>query len=911
MKNLRKPLSAILCALILLSAFSICAGAYSTDNPLTSASVRKVSGKTGDCSYEYYVSIGKLYITGSGAMADYDDQNKAPWIKEYNTHTLVSIAEGVTYIGTCAFKGSTSLNELTVPNTIQTIGERAFYNCPNLKSVTIPESVTQIGDMALGFTDKNGSAVKISGFTISANFESAARQYAKKYGFNFVSLNGIPETETVTETVTVTEPATETVTQPPTEPEVELEDSEYSLWVGSTAVNSSNASSITGDGLSGNISFDPANSTLTLDNAKVESFPKNHITSDNKPYYAGIYSGKNLTIRLVGESTVKESGSFSPSSDYYTIFGVASATGFLTFTGDGKLTTDGIDAPYVKIDKNASVSSTSKFTSSVLTGGLLASTVTKRNSRAVNASTLIVDGTLQASQGGLYGEVPAVSANNITVSENATLSVGLTTTYLNVSTIRDFYAKPAKAIELSGKADINGLLITVANSTAPTYDFDVNEPVNTGYGIYGANAEVIIGQSGTLVAQGTKRAIYASEIILNGEEYVITAGESSDSAKNVELNQINDQRYVTIEAVYIPVATESVTETETFEPTETASVTATETQTNSTEPTAISAQPAETSATPSATEPVESATTPSATSKATETLSVPSESATATETSTELSTKIPSATSKTTETQPASTEPTETASPTQTDATSPTETDTNPASQPNPTEAETATATDDVPYLPMSGVYRFIPAYTDPSYTYKLVIEDTNGEFHTFDLTPALPSPSGTVVYVADIPMSFSPAVLSFQTFKDGEFVNQLTMTAEDYLSSGGVAIETKPKPAEPTTQKPAVKAKKANPLTVKTKNKTIKAKKLKSKKLKYKAVTAKNAKGKLTCSIVKKGTAKKLYKKLKITNKGTLTLKKGKYAKKSYKIKLKITAKGNASYLSKTVTKTIKIKVK
>jgi hypothetical protein len=62
----------------------------------------------------------------------------------------------------------------------------------------------------------------------------------------------------------------------------------------------------------------------------------------------------------------------------------------------------------------------------------------------------------------------------------------------------------------------------------------------------------------------------------------------------------------------------------------------------------------------------------------------------------------------------------------------------------------------------------------------------------------------------------------------------------------------------------------------------------------------------------VKKGTSAKLYSKIKVNpTTGKITLKKGKYKKGAYKIKLKITAKGNSFYNPKTITKTVKIKVK
>ena len=54
----------------------------------------------------------------------------------------------VTAIGTEAFKGSTSLTSVTIPEGVTSIGERAFENCTSLTSATIPSSVTSIGEYA-------------------------------------------------------------------------------------------------------------------------------------------------------------------------------------------------------------------------------------------------------------------------------------------------------------------------------------------------------------------------------------------------------------------------------------------------------------------------------------------------------------------------------------------------------------------------------------------------------------------------------------------------------------------------------------------------------------------------------------------------------------------------------------------
>ena len=60
----------------------------------------------------------------------------------------ITIPNSVTSIGNSAFWECSSLESITIPNSVTSIGKRAFEGCSSLQSITIPNSVTSIGDCA-------------------------------------------------------------------------------------------------------------------------------------------------------------------------------------------------------------------------------------------------------------------------------------------------------------------------------------------------------------------------------------------------------------------------------------------------------------------------------------------------------------------------------------------------------------------------------------------------------------------------------------------------------------------------------------------------------------------------------------------------------------------------------------------
>ena len=100
------------------------------------------------------VSGNTITISGTGAMADYDDYtNVAPWL-DTDSHsyaeeiTAIVIESGVTTVGSYAFKGCYYAESISIPTSVETIGSYAFDDCNAVTSISIPAGVMTIGSSA-------------------------------------------------------------------------------------------------------------------------------------------------------------------------------------------------------------------------------------------------------------------------------------------------------------------------------------------------------------------------------------------------------------------------------------------------------------------------------------------------------------------------------------------------------------------------------------------------------------------------------------------------------------------------------------------------------------------------------------------------------------------------------------------
>ena len=136
--------------------------------PIQVQAAEATSGKCGDNLTWNLDEDGILTIDGSGPMYDYSTTDKhAPWYSIKSSIKRLYINWGVTSIGDYAFYqcnglfsvenipnsivsiGSgafwyTSLNSISIPNSVNLIQARTFSNCRWLKRVDLPDSVTSI-----------------------------------------------------------------------------------------------------------------------------------------------------------------------------------------------------------------------------------------------------------------------------------------------------------------------------------------------------------------------------------------------------------------------------------------------------------------------------------------------------------------------------------------------------------------------------------------------------------------------------------------------------------------------------------------------------------------------------------------------------------------------------------------------
>lgn len=112
------------------------------------ASATTYSGTCGDgLTWTLSTNTGLLSIAGNGWMTDFNGMRPAtvcPWIDYNDKITSISLPEGLTHIGMCAFFYCENLKEIRIPDSVTSIGSEAFSNCKKLEKVIFGSKLKNI-----------------------------------------------------------------------------------------------------------------------------------------------------------------------------------------------------------------------------------------------------------------------------------------------------------------------------------------------------------------------------------------------------------------------------------------------------------------------------------------------------------------------------------------------------------------------------------------------------------------------------------------------------------------------------------------------------------------------------------------------------------------------------------------------
>lgn len=125
---------------------------YQAQNSNIAKSSTSTIVKSGKCGNSVYYSLdknGKMVISGSGAMWDFDstqpNHHVRPWKNDRSKIKSIVFESGVTYVGQDAFCGLPNLTKVKFSDTITNISHFAFWDCPKLGNINLPKNLQALG----------------------------------------------------------------------------------------------------------------------------------------------------------------------------------------------------------------------------------------------------------------------------------------------------------------------------------------------------------------------------------------------------------------------------------------------------------------------------------------------------------------------------------------------------------------------------------------------------------------------------------------------------------------------------------------------------------------------------------------------------------------------------------------------
>lgn len=111
-----------------------------------------INGKCGADLYYDLSSDGVLQISGKGKMYDYDSSKPAPWFEFADSIQKIVLEDGITEIGSQAFRKLTSIESIDIPKSVSRINANAFIGCKALKYISLFSGIKEIEKYAFNGT---------------------------------------------------------------------------------------------------------------------------------------------------------------------------------------------------------------------------------------------------------------------------------------------------------------------------------------------------------------------------------------------------------------------------------------------------------------------------------------------------------------------------------------------------------------------------------------------------------------------------------------------------------------------------------------------------------------------------------------------------------------------------------------
>lgn len=132
-----------------LLALVLCVGLFA----VVPASAAEHSGSCGK-NLSWSFADGRLTITGSGDMTDFNQVDMPPWHEFRQEILYLTLPEGLTSVGNMAFYDCYNLTAVTLPASVKDIGKLAFCQCRNITILNLNTGLVSIGRSAFEQCEK-------------------------------------------------------------------------------------------------------------------------------------------------------------------------------------------------------------------------------------------------------------------------------------------------------------------------------------------------------------------------------------------------------------------------------------------------------------------------------------------------------------------------------------------------------------------------------------------------------------------------------------------------------------------------------------------------------------------------------------------------------------------------------------